>query len=542
MVLLVAMIFIIKLMVLQLLSPKYKLSANYNSRHRQIEYPARGLILDRNGSVMAYNQASYELMVTPGQLEPFDTVEMCQMLDITKDVLVKHLTKAKAYSSSRPSRLIGQISVEQYAQLQEKLFKYTGFYVQSHAQRAYQDSIAPHVLGYVGEVSPGDLRRDRFYSTGDYLGVSGLEQEYENILRGKKGVTYYLMDVHGYIQGSYENSRFDTLPVPGKNITITLDTELQRYGEYLMSHKKGSIVAIEPGTGEILAMVSSPGFDLSSFVGSGRSAAFSALSADTLDPLFNRATMSRYAPGSIFKIVQALIGLELGVINENTGFPCNKDLIGCHNHPEATNVREAIQYSCNPYFFEVYKRIIQQGKYKSIFKDSEAGIKIWRDHVLSFGLGVKLPVDLPGISAGFIPDAAFYDRWYGHGRWAFSTIYSNCNGQGEIETVPIQIANLAAVIANRGYYIVPHFVKAIEGKDQIDDRYLNNNYVNVRSSYFDVAVNAMHDVVWKPHGTGSLARVPGISVCGKTGTVENDHGEDHSGFFAFAPKDKPRIA
>jgi penicillin-binding protein 2 len=252
--------------------------------------------------------------------------------------------------------------------------------------------------------------------------------------------------------------------------------------------------------------------------------------------------MSRYAPGSIFKIVQALIGLEEGVIYPNTGFECDKELIGCHNHPEATNVKKAIQYSCNPYFYQVYKRLIQPGKYSSIFRDSEDGIGVWRDHVITFGLGVELAVDIPSVKTGFIPDAAFYDTWYGHRRWAFSTIYSNSNGQGEVESVPIQIANLAAIIANRGYYITPHFLKSIDDGTPIPDEFRSVNYTSVSPEYFDLAVEAMYDVVWEPFGTGRRARVPGITVCGKTGTVENVHGEDHSGFFAFAPMDNPKIA
>ncbi|MBT3242347.1 MAG: peptidoglycan glycosyltransferase [Bacteroidetes bacterium] len=541
-VLLVAIAFIIKLSILQLINPKYKLSANSNTRQRQTEYPARGKILDRYNNVLVYNEAAYDLMVLPRQVVAFDSLEMCEMLEIDHNELVQRLARARDYSTSRPSLLLGRISGEQYAELQEKLFKYPGFYIQGRAQRAYQKKVASHVLGYVGEAGLGDLRQDSYYAVGDYLGASGIEKEYEDMLRGKKGVSYYMVDVHGRVQGSYEQAKYDTLPVHGQDITTTLDVELQAYGEQLMKHKKGSIVVIEPQTGEILTLVSSPSYELSSLIGRQRSESFASLQTDTLDPLFNRATMSRYAPGSIFKIVQALIGLELGVINVSTGFACNKDLIGCHNHPEATDVKKAIQFSCNPYFYEVYKRIIQPRKFSSIFRDSEAGIQVWRDHVLSFGLGTQLQVDLPNIKAGFIPDAAFYDKWYGHRRWAFSTIYSNSNGQGEVESVPIQIANLAAIIANRGYYIVPHFVKAIEGESQIPDIYHERKYTTVRPSYFDISVEAMYDVVWEPFGTGRRARVPNVSVCGKTGTVENVHGEDHSGFFAFAPMDDPKIA
>lgn len=541
-VIFVALVFLVKLVAIQLINPKYKLSADNNSRHRQIEYPARGLLLDRYGEVMVFNQAAYDVLIIPNQIQPFDTTELCSMLDLTIEELEAGIVSAREFSSRRPSVLVSQLSALDYAIFQEKLFKYPGFYVQGRAQRAYKNAIAPHVIGYLGEVGVQDLRGDEYYATGDYIGVSGLEKQYENVLRGKKGIRYFLVDVHNQRQGSYDGGKFDTLPEPGRNIQISLDAQLQLYGETLMNGKRGSIVAIEPGTGEILAMISSPDYDPGVLVGRERTPSFYILQKDSTDPLFNRATMSRYAPGSIFKIVQALIALEQGVINENTGFECNKDLIGCHNHPEATNVRKAIQYSCNPYFFQVYKRIIQPGRYTSIFRDSEAGIEAWREHVLSFGLGTSLLVDLPNVKGGFIPDATFYDRWYGRRRWAFSTIYSNSNGQGEVEAVPIQIANLAAIIANRGFYITPHFIKAIDGDNSISEEYKQIKQTTVDAKYFDIVVDAMYDVVWEPFGTGRRARVPGITVCGKTGTVQNVHGEDHSGFFAFAPKDNPQIA
>jgi len=541
-VILVALVFLIKLFVIQIVNPRYKLSANSNSRHRQIEYPARGLILDRNGEVLVYNEAAYEVTVIPRQTTEFDTLELCRLLDMSKERLVLGLAEARKFSSVRAYKIMGQLSAVHYAKLMEKLYKFPGFFVQTRAQRAYKESVAAHVVGYMGEVAGADLQSDPYYSSGDYLGRSGLEDQYEDKLRGEKGVSYLLVDVYNRRQGSYEEGRFDTLPKPGTNIKVSLDTRLQVYGEALMNGKKGSIVAIEPTSGEILSMVSTPGFSPAALVGRQRNESYKNLQNDSLKPLFNRATMSRYAPGSIFKIVQALIGLEEEVITENTGFECNKNLIGCHNHPEATDVKKAIQFSCNPYFYQVYKRLIQSGKNSNIFRDSEIGIKIWRDHVMSFGLGSELEIDIPNVKGGFIPDADFYDRWYGKRRWAFSTIYSNSNGQGEIESVPIQIANLAAIIANRGYYITPHFVKEFESGESIPDTYTTPKYSTVSPKFFDLAVEAMYDVVWEPFGTGRRARIPGIDVCGKTGTVENVHGEDHSGFFAFAPKVNPQIA
>ncbi len=532
----------LRLFSLQVINPGYKLSASRNSRQRQVEYSARGLIYDRNGQIIVYNKPAYDLMITPLEVGVFDTTELCTSIDITKEEMIAGIKKARSYSPFLPFAIVRQISAERYAGLQEKMYKFPGFEVQTRMIRAYNQPIASHVIGYLGEVDREGLNLDSYYNQGDYLGQDGLEKQYEKELRGTKGIRYVLVDVHNKEQGSYEGGRYDTLAQPGKTIVSSLDSELQAYGEKLMKNKIGSIVAIEPSTGEILAMVSSPGFDPGTLVGRQRSSNYKLLSIDSLKPMFNRATKSRYAPGSIFKIVQALIALDMGLITPTTGFECNKNLIGCHIHPEATDVKKAIRYSCNPYFFQVYKKIILHPVTSSIFKSSEIGLADWKEYVEEFGLGINWPIDYPAVSSGVVPGPELYNDWYGKGRWAFSTIYSNCNGQGEIETVPIQIANLAAIIANRGYYYVPHFIREMEGIDTIPSLFREKHVTRVDSEYFDLVVQALYDVVWEANGTGWRARVPGVEVCGKTGTVENNSGEDHSGFLAFAPMENPQIA
>lgn len=539
----IAFIYVIKLFFLQVADTTYKHSAENNSQRSVVVYPARGLIYDRNGELLVYNEAAYDLMIIPRQVKAFDTLDLCNTLEMGKEELIKAMKKAKSYSSYKPSVLIKQISSKNYGVLQEKLYKYPGFFVQSRTLRHYPRKIAAHILGYVGEVNDKTIKENSYYTSGDYIGISGIEKSYEDLLRGKKGVQKFLVDVHNRIKGSYEGGKHDTAAVVGNNLIVTIDANLQAYGEKLMEGKKGSIVAIDPGTGEILSMVSSPGYDPNLLVGRNRSVNYSKLESDSLIPLFNRATMSRYSPGSIFKAVQALIGMQEQVIVPNTGFACANTPVKCHGHASAMNIQEAIMHSCNPYFYRVFQRLIQRGIKKSIYEDSRIGLTKWRDHISTFGLGDRLDVDLPGVKRGNIPDTAYYDRWYGKNRWAFSMIYSLSIGQGEVETVPIQIANLAALIANRGYYITPHLVKSIEGRDSIDVKYRKKNYTSVNKKYYEPLIEGMAMVVSNPHGTANWgAFLDSIPICGKTGTVQNSHGEDHSGFFAFAPKDNPQIA
>lgn len=434
------------------------------------------------------------------------------------------------------------MTADEYSRVAERLYQYPGFYGQKRSLRIYPDSIAAHVLGYIGEVNQANLDNDTFYRSGDFIGISGLEKQYEKELRGGRGREVLMVDVHNTVQGQFENGRFDIEAKAGQNLTSTIDIQMQKYGEQLMVNKKGSIVAIEPRTGEVLALVSSPSYDPNLLVGVKRAKNYKLLAEnDSLDPLFNRALMAKYPPGSIFKIVQSLIGLDLGVINENTGITCNKALVGCHNHPSASNLREAIQMSCNPYYHQVFKRIINQGKSKNYFEDSAIGLAIWNNKVRAFGLGERLGLDLPSLKSGGVPDVAFYDRIYGTRRWAFSTIYSLSIGQGELEVVPLQMANLTAIIANRGYYITPHLIKGLTGT--VDSNFIWDRHDSgIDSAFYTPIVDAMNWVVEKPGGTARKARIDGIKVCGKTGTAENPHGKDHSVFIAFAPMNDPKIA
>lgn len=536
------LIFILRLFYLQVVDNRYALFAESNVMRKVTQYPARGLILDRKGVILVYNEAAYDLMVTPRLVREIDTAQLCEILDMTLEDFVRKLETARSYSPYKASVFEAQISKETYGYLEEKLFKFKGFYVQARTLRKYPAAIAAHTLGYVGEVDPATVESNPYYKSGDYIGISGLERSYEQYLRGVKGSRMVMVDVFNREKGSFQDGRYDTTAVRGSIMTTTLDAVLQQYGEMLMANKKGSIVAIEPSTGEILALVSVPAYNPNLLVGRVRGRNYNYLLGDSLKPLFNRALMAVYSPGSVFKVVNALIALEEGVINPETFFPCDKSLVNCHNHPSPAGVERSIQYSCNPYYYMVYKRIIQQNKASSIYKDSEMGVAAWKEYAAGLGLGHKLGIDVPGEKPGFIPGIDFYNKWYGAGRWAFSTIYSNGIGQGEVQVVPLQMANLAAVIANRGFYYTPHFVKKIEGVKDIDPAFREKHLSGISSQYFDLMVNAMQAVVEEGGGTARRARIEGISVCGKTGTVQNPHGEDHSGFIAFAPRDNPKIA
>ncbi len=541
-IIVIFVIYILRLLFLQIISSEYKNSAQSNSQRHEIVYPARGLIYDRNGKLLVYNEAAYDLKIIPRQVEKFDTTELCNILGLSKTDLIKSIKKAKRYSYYKASTIVKQISKETYGFLQEKMYKYKGFYVQSRTLRKYPLNIAAHVLGYIGEVDKKTTQKHKYYQMGDYIGISGIEKSYEKELRGEKGERIYLVDVHNRIQGRYMDGKYDKQAVSGQNLVSTIDADLQAYGERLMKNKIGSVVAIEPKTGEVLSLISSPTYNPNMLVGRKRGKNYLKLSRDSLKPLFNRALAAKYPPGSIFKTIQALIALQLNLITPFTGFVCNKALVGCHNHPSATNIMEAIKMSCNPYFYQVYKRIIQQGISKNMFEDAREGLKIWRKYVMSFGLGQKLDIDLNGVKAGVVPSVKFYDKWYGKKRWAFSTIYSNSIGQGEVEVVPLQMANLAAIIANKGYYYTPHVVKSIGNSGKPKEKYQYYHKTFIDKKWFDYIIEGMYDVVNSPGGTAHRAHIDSIDVCGKTGTAQNPHGEDHSVFIAFAPKDNPQIA
>ncbi|MBR4803835.1 MAG: penicillin-binding protein 2, partial [Bacteroidales bacterium] len=468
----VGILFLVRLIHLQIFDSSLKDAANDNALRHIVQYPARGLIYDRNGELLVYNDAVYDIMVVPAEMkkaEDFDTALFCDILDITKQDFYERLDKARKFSMQQPSIFIKQVSKETYGAFQEKMYKFKGFYSQQRTLRNYPKPIAAHLLGYIGEVderelSDTNINGDKYYRQGDYIGKSGLEKSYESVLRGKKGQKVTLVDVHNVEQGQYKDGLLDTLAVAGQNLYTSIDVNLQEYAEKLMANKRGCVVAIEPSTGEILTLVSAPTYDPNLLVGRVRGENYKILLQDIARPLYNRALKGTYPPGSIFKVAQAMIALDEGVINPGTGFPCDK-IIGCHGHPSAGCVRDAIKMSCNPYFYYTYRRMIQQGVYKDQYRDSHYGLALWREHMLKFGFGQRLGVDLPDVGTGNIPDTSFYDKWY-NGKWTFSTIYSNCIGQGEVTVTPLQMANLASIVANRGYYYTPHVVRYY-GEDSV---------------------------------------------------------------------------
>lgn len=540
--LLVGLIFLIRLFYVQVIDDHYKLDADNNVLRKIIKYPARGLIYDRNGELLVFNEAAYDLMIIPKQVpKKMDTLEFCNLLEITKPQFIEKILKAKAYSYYKASVFEKEISSMSYAKIQEHLFKYPGFYVQLRTLRTYPQAVAAHLLGYVGEVDQSMVEKNPYYRSGDYIGISGLEKKYEEILRGKRGVEIQMVDVFNREKGKFMDGIYDSTAVSGSNITTALDIDLQQYGELLMQNKKGSIVAINPSTGEILAIVSTPSYDPNLLVGRVRSNNYVALTKDTLKPLFNRALMAKYPPGSTFKSINALIGLEEEVLYPNTYYSCNMGYyfagrrMGCHAHRSPVNLEYSIETSCNAYYCNVFRSIIEK------YPTSEEGYEVWRDYVTNFGLGVKTGIDLPNELEGFIPQPSYYDRYYLKGKWNATTIISLAIGQGELGFTPLQMANMTATIANRGYYITPHIAKTIDGKPIQDlDSSIQKVETGIAAEHFDKVVDAMAKVVER--GTGTMARLDSIAVCGKTGTIQNPHGDDHSSFIAFAPKEQPQIA
>ncbi|MGB0916427.1 MAG: penicillin-binding transpeptidase domain-containing protein, partial [Flavobacteriales bacterium] len=534
-VVLISITFLGRLFYIQVLDNSYQLSAENNVLRYETQYPARGLMYDRDGRLLVYNEAAYDLMVIPRQAKNIDTTTICNVLQISKETFVKKLNKAKAYSWRKPSVFEKQISAQTYANLQEKLYRLGGFFVQKRTLRKYPEPIAAHLLGYVGEANQRKLEQDAYYKRGDYVGISGLEKAYEKELRGEKGVKVVMVDVFNRPKGSYKEGKYDTVAVAGKTIMSSIDAELQAYAETLMRNKTGAIVALEPSSGEILAMVSAPTFDPNLLVGRVRSGNYRLLQKDTLKPLFNRALMSEQnPPGSTFKLINALIGQQVGVVVPSTSYRCPRGYVsgnfrmGCHDHRSPLNLKESIQHSCNAYYGNVFRNIIDHtGK-------PWEGFKIWRDHVLSFGLGTKFNTDLPIEYDGHVPTTAFYDKYYGEHRWKSLTIISMAIGQGELGTTPLQLANMTAALANRGHYFPPHLVKAIDG-EPISNRFTEKHNTTIDRKYFDPVIDGMA-MVFEQGGTGFRSRHDSIVMCGKTGTAQNPHGEDHSIFICFAPK------
>ena len=545
-----SLIFVFKLVSLQLINSSYKLLSDNNAVVEKLIFPERGYIYDRNQKLMVSNQPVYDLMLIPENLKVFDTLELCQMIGIEKTELEVKLKQAKRFSVKLPSIIVSQVSKKDHASIQEKIWKFKGFYLQKKSIRKYQDPIAANLLGYVSEVSKNDLKKDDYYTLGELIGRQGVEEFYESPLRGVKGKKFFQKDRFNRIIGSYEDGKYDEESKGAKNLTLSIDSELQKYGELLMQNKRGGIVSIEPKTGEVLTLISAPGYDPNLLIGRERSENYRKLALDTLaKPLFDRGLQAQYPPGSPFKTLNALIALQEKVITPNTTYLCNHGhsyargvFMECHcAYGSQNNLIKGIYKSCDTYFANTYRKIIDEAG-----ESTAGGMDIWNRHVKSFGLGDFLGYDLPTGKKGFIPDASYYDFWYKKDRWRSATVISNAIGQGEILTTPIQMANFTAAIANRGYFYTPHFVKSISG-DLLPKNY-SKNTTAIDSIHFETVIEGMHKVV--EIGTARIAKIPGIAVCGKTGTVENfvkidgvkTQLTDHSMFIAFAPKDDPKIA
>lgn len=535
------LVYVFRLFQLQVLDESYRQSADKNALRQITEHPARGLIYDRNDSLMVYNDAAYDLMVVPNELRAFDTLELCNLLEITKEELIKRIDKARKWSGMIPSLIAQQMSKEDYGFLQEKLHKYPGFFVQNRTLRHYPHPIAAHILGYVGEVDAVQIERDPYYQMGDYIGFSGIEKAYENELKGTKGKRVVLVDVHNRERGSFKDGEEDIKPIQGESLWSTLDLMLQEYGEKLMGNKRGSIVAIEPSTGEILCIVSSPTYDPNLLVGNVRSKNYMALVYDSLrSPLFNRALMAMYPPGSTFKLANGLIALQEGIIQPNTVYHCpggykmGSHTVACH-HSGSVNIYSAIQVSCNTFFCKAYYNVLSnRTKYPNI----QAAYQAWKDYVNSMGFGVRFNSDLPYELKGIIPSVQYFDKKY-RKSWNGNTIVSMGIGQGEAGTTPLQMANFMAIIANKGFYYKPHVVKAIGSKNNPNTKYKDRIYVNIEPQYFDIIMKGMEMAVIG--GTARSAKIDGINLIGKTGTAQNPHGKDHSVFVSIAPKENPKI-
>lgn len=537
----VVVIYLVRLFYIQVLDDSYKLSANNNVIRLITEYPARGLVYDRKGKLLVFNEPVYDLMIIPKQAKNTDSVELCNLIGISIEDYSEKFNKAKSYSMVKASIFEKQLSVETYATFQEKLYKFPGFFVQLRTLRKYPDPMAAHLFGYIGEVDSNITRKDPYYKEGDYIGKSGIEQSYEPVLRGRRGVRRILVDVFNREKGSFQNGKYDTASVAGENLILSLDAVLQSYGEKLMQNKVGAVVAIEPSTGEILACVSNPSYDPNLLVGRARTKNYGRLLVDPFKPLFNRALMAYYPPGSTFKLINDLIGEQEGVLNPLTGYYCDGGYhmgsltVKCDARHGLLRLEAAIAHSCNTYHCYVFRSIIDQRKFSS----TEQGYQVWRNHVLTFGIGKRLFSDLPQELKGNVPTVEYYDKYFGKGRWRSSTVISLSIGQGELGITPLQMANTMCIIANKGYFFIPHITRKAGNKKSIDDKFLTKNYTDIDPSYFDIVIQGMESVV--ESGTAAASRIKGITVCGKTGTAENP-GKDHSLFVGYAPRDNPKIA
>lgn len=544
-----AILLLVRLFYLQIIDDTLKIKSENNAIKIKFDFPERGYIYDRNGKLLVANQPSYDIMVVPKEVKEIDTLEFCTILQITKEEFIEKIEKAKIYSPRLPSLFLPQLNKMEFAGFQEKIRKYTGFYIQKRSLREYQTIHGANIFGFITQVNDAIIKDNPYYKSGDLIGRQGVEEAYEEILRGVKGVKYILKDKHNREIGSYKEGKFDTIAKQGSDVTLSIDGELQKYGEELMINKRGGIVAIEPSTGEILALVTAPSYDPALLVGRQRSKNYTKLYNDSIaKPLFDRGLLGEFPPGSPFKILTGLVGLQEGVIDTQTSFTCNHGFsygrgafMRCHCPGGVVQLNFGIYKSCNTYFANVYKRTIDK------YKRPKDGVDAWSNHLKSFGLGNFMGYDLPPGRKGHIPTSKFYEHFYPNGGWRSTTIISNSIGQGEVSMTPIQLANMMATIANRGYYYTPHIIKNIKGK-KIDSKYTTKHVTTINRKYFDPVVNGLFDVYNK--GTAFGLGVDGLEICGKTGTAENFakiNGkrvqlEDHSEFVAFAPRIRPKIA
>lgn len=549
-IVLIVIIYVARLFNLQITDGQYKANAESNALLRRTTYPSRGQMYDRNGKLVVFNEPVYDLVFIPKDVQPFDTLDLCHTIDMTReefDVLWTNVNDRKKnhnFSSYTQQTLMQHLSPEDYGRIQEKLYRFPGFFIVQRILRRYNYPVAANILGNIREVNERDIERDtaKYYSPGDLTGDLGIEKSYEKWLRGRKGVEFLFRDAVGKIKGRYKDGAKDIAPIAGNDLKLSIDIELQQFGELLMQHKVGAIVAIEPKTGEVLALVTSPNYDPSLLVGKERGKNYALLSQDKNKPLFDRSIQAAYPPGSTFKPSQGLIFRQEGVVDLSTAFPCHRGFVnagmrvGCHGHGSPITLKPALQTSCNAYFCWGLKRMLDnRRKYGS----TEQAFDLWKRYMVSMGYGYKLDIDLPGESRGFIPNVAYYDKMRGKGKWTGQSIISISIGQGEILATPLQIANLGATIANRGYFYTPHVVKEIMGAG-ILRRFTKRHYTMVDTVYYRDIVEGMRMAV--TGGTCRKANIPGLSVCGKTGTAQNPHGKDHSVFMGFAPMDNPKIA
>ncbi len=549
MIIAAAVLIVARLFYLQILDDSYIKKSDNNAIKIKYDYPERGYIYDRNGKLMVANQPSYDIMVTPNEMKNTDTLEICNLLNITKEYFVERVEKAKVYSPRLPSIFLPQLSKREFAAFQEKIRKYKGFDIVKRSLRDYQINAGANVFGYIAQVNDNIIKKDPYYKSGDLIGKQGVEEMYEDILRGVKGVKYIQKDRFNREIGLFKNGIYDTIAQQGQDITLTIDAELQKYGESLMFEKRGGIVAIEPNTGEILALVTAPSYDPATLVGRDRSKNYTAMYKDSISkPLYDRGLLAEYPPGSPFKILTGLVGLQEEVIDENSTFLCHHGFsygrgafMKCHCPGGAIKLHNGIYKSCNTYFASAFKLSIDK------YPKPAQGIDAWSNHMKSFGLGDFLGYDLPPGRKGHIPNSKYYKRWYPNGGWRRSTIISNSIGQGEVSMTPIQLANMMATVANEGWYITPHVIKKIEGR-KIDKKFTIKHHTSVEKQYFRPVIDGLFDVY--NYGTASHLKVEGIEICGKTGTAENfakingvkTQLDDHSIFVAFAPRHNPKIA